>query len=171
MFLHDVIKILYINLGYLPNYPYHLITDSEMFDAFCKDSGVFADYYPCPGEDLSEAYDTLKAAIDDKISAYLTDGTEIPEWVYSYLLIQATTYESNEADIAYLYELSGIEPEDTVAQFSENLAKECYAVSTAWIKRLPSLFATRPATVFGEPHVLKSLRLNQANILLENGES
>ena len=32
--IHDIIKIKYINLGYLPNYPYHMISDREMFDAF-----------------------------------------------------------------------------------------------------------------------------------------
>lgn len=34
MMLHDQIKIEYVRQGYLPNYPYHLISDKEMFDAF-----------------------------------------------------------------------------------------------------------------------------------------
>lgn len=36
MFLHNVIKIKYITQGFLPNIPYHLISDKEMFDAFAK---------------------------------------------------------------------------------------------------------------------------------------
>lgn len=32
--VHDLIKIKYVREGYLPNYPYHLISDSEMCDAF-----------------------------------------------------------------------------------------------------------------------------------------
>lgn len=34
MFIHDLIKIKFIREGYLPNYPYHMISDSEMFNAF-----------------------------------------------------------------------------------------------------------------------------------------
>ena len=32
--IHDAIKIKYIELGYLPDTPYHLISDAEMCDAF-----------------------------------------------------------------------------------------------------------------------------------------
>ena len=60
--LHDIIKIKYTRLGYLPNYPYHLISDEEMFNAFidldsesASGSGspsteayFFEDYYPNP---------------------------------------------------------------------------------------------------------------------------
>ena len=35
-FLHNIIKNELSELGYLPNLPYHLISDSEMFDAFIK---------------------------------------------------------------------------------------------------------------------------------------
>src|SRR5574343_441788 len=34
MFIHDIIKMEYVRQGYLPNFPYHLISDQEMFDAF-----------------------------------------------------------------------------------------------------------------------------------------
>ena len=34
MLLHDRIKAMYIKLGYLPDYPYHLISDAEMLEAF-----------------------------------------------------------------------------------------------------------------------------------------
>ena len=34
MFTHDVIKQMYTLEGYLPNYPPHLISDEEMFEAF-----------------------------------------------------------------------------------------------------------------------------------------
>ena len=33
-FVHDVIKIKYAREGYLPDLPYHLISDEEMCDAF-----------------------------------------------------------------------------------------------------------------------------------------
>ena len=35
MLIHDILKIKYVRLGYIAkNYPYHLISDREMFDAF-----------------------------------------------------------------------------------------------------------------------------------------
>ena len=34
MFVHDIIKINYTRQGYLPYYPYHLISDEEMFEGF-----------------------------------------------------------------------------------------------------------------------------------------
>lgn len=36
MFIHNIIKIKYVTLGFLPNLPYHLTSDKEMFDAFAK---------------------------------------------------------------------------------------------------------------------------------------
>ena len=33
-YIHDIIKIMYVREGYLPNYPYHLIADDEMMFAF-----------------------------------------------------------------------------------------------------------------------------------------
>ncbi len=34
MLTHDIIKIQYSREGYLPDYPYHMISDREMFNAF-----------------------------------------------------------------------------------------------------------------------------------------
>ena len=45
----DSIKIKYTREGYLPNYPYHMISDEEMFKAFLdveNQSGFFYDNYP-----------------------------------------------------------------------------------------------------------------------------
>ena len=30
MFIHDIIKIMYTAIGYLPNYPHYLISDEEI---------------------------------------------------------------------------------------------------------------------------------------------
>jgi hypothetical protein len=97
--IHDIIKIKYTRLGYLPNYPYHLISDAEMFDAFINLSGTddssgssdyverfFTDYYPNPfyEEDiiyvgpsgkqisLSDEYNRLKQYIITTINDYLS---------------------------------------------------------------------------------------------------
>ena len=45
MFIHDTIKIMYVNMGYLPNFPFYLISDSEMIEAFRKEDGFFNEYY------------------------------------------------------------------------------------------------------------------------------
>ena len=60
MFIHDFIKIMYTDMGYLPNYPYYLISDEEMFDAFLRDDqGFFNDYYPCPADNLQTEYERV----------------------------------------------------------------------------------------------------------------
>ena len=59
--IHDVIKMNYIRMGYLPDYPYHLISDKEMCDAFLNDGdfSYFADNYPCVDPSLQDEYDEL----------------------------------------------------------------------------------------------------------------
>lgn len=169
-FLHDVIKINFINIGYLPNTPYHLISDAEMFDAFLRDDGFFADFYPCPSESLEVAYAALKECIVDKINAHLYDpNVPVPDWVYSYMLLRPITFDSSEADIAYLYELLGIPNIQGVYEFNAQVAEACYLHSIDWLKRVPSRHYDRPPTMFGETHVTKSLRLDQANIFIDEG--
>lgn len=168
MFIHDLIKIMYVNIGYLPNYPYYLISDTEMIEAFCKDDGFFNDYYPCPDPTFDEPYQLLKQSIFGILSEYVAGKRAvIPDWVYSYMLMRPITFESDEADIAYMYELTGVKPETTLAEFSPALADACYATSVEWMKKMPSKYRDRPPTMFGETHVTKSLRLKQANILVE----
>lgn len=183
-FIHDTIKILYTNLGYLPNYPYHLISDDEMFDAFMKeDGGVFTDYYPCgkpvpenissrEWDDLSEydpwdgdlitAYEYLKECIFSKITLYRRDQTKtIPNWVYSYMLLTPISYDSTEIDIQYLYDLIGLNSDAEMPKFNHEVAKYCFAISNDWIHKTPGL-ADRVPSMFGEAHVIKSLRLQEA---------
>ena len=61
--IHDIIKIKYTRLGYLPNYPYHLISDEEMFDAFIDLSYT--------GEDSTSGSDS-----DDGSSDYSDSSVE-----------------------------------------------------------------------------------------------
>lgn len=169
MYIHDIIKILYINLGYLPNYPYYLISDKEMFEAFLKEGdGVLADYYPCPDEMLQEQYDALMDCIKTKIQDFMDKKiTELPCWVYSYMLLQTTSVHSSEEDISYLYELSNIVSPTILATFEPQIADVCYEVSKRWLQKSPSGKLDRVPTMFGEPHVIKSMRLDQANVLLD----
>lgn len=83
--LHDLIKIKYANEGYLPNTPYHQISDNEMLSAFIRNDndwefgqngeviisvadlpylhGYLIDTYPCPSDDLLEEYAALLSSI------------------------------------------------------------------------------------------------------------
>lgn len=173
MFIHDFIKIMYTDMGYLPNYPYYLISDEEMFDAFLRDDqGFFNDYYPCPADNLQTEYETLRSYIVNRIQTFLElnstgQTAELPKWIYSYMIMRPITFDSNEADIGYLYDISELDRPKGLAEFTPELANYCYQISTEWIKKLPSKYADRPPTMFGETHVTKSLRLLQANVLID----
>lgn len=169
MHIHDIIKIMYVNIGFLPDYPYHLISDDEMFDAFLKEGGFFATYYPCPGREFEKAYDELFNYIEDSILAYKEDNTNaIPDWVYSYMIMRPITYQSSIEDIDYLCEMCNISFSNGLPVFNEDVARVCYDISVKWLQKTPSKANNRPPTMFGETHVTKSLRLIQANILLDS---
>lgn len=168
MEVRNYIKILYSRIGYLPNHPYHLISDKEMFDAFLQEQGVFADYYPCPAESMQDKYNALLDCITDKINKFLNEGEQLPNWVYSYMSLNVITYQSSERDLDYLAELLGLYSPTGLPEFTPEMALSCYEVSSRWIQKQPSKYADRAPTLFGEPHVIKSLRLDQANLLLTN---
>jgi len=165
MFLHDIIKVDYVNQGYLPNYPYHLITDKEMFDAFLSDDGYFADNYPCLDDSLSEQYAAFRQDIVSRINDYLENSTAIPSWIYSYMLGASISVNSDVRDLRDLYTLTGLEYTSAVPEFTAELSAECYAISSAWLKKQTAADAQRTPTLFGEPHVIKSLRLSGVDIL------
>lgn len=167
--MHKIIKIMYSEMGFLPDHPYHLISDKEMFDAFLGENGFFATYYPCPDDKFREAYDALLNYITDCINKFQSDeDEEIPAWVYSYMIMRPITYASPEEDIDYLCEMANIDVSaGSLAEFTTDVAETCYEISTRWLQKMPSA-DRRPPTMFGETHVTKSLRLTQANILLDS---
>ena len=182
--IHDIIKIKYVNLGYIKkNYPYHLISDEEMFNAFIDlgnsdfndrttliDPAVrfFDDHYPNPfaeedydyrGTSLSAEYTKLKTYIVDTINTYLTQTAQgyevtIPNWIYSYMLGEVVYQQSEYLDIQDTLVLLKCFNVDNI--FTREACVSCYAISLNYVSMLSS---GRPATVFGEPHVIKSLRL------------
>ena len=157
-FSNDIIKILYVREGYLPNYPYHLISDSEMISAFMSEdnSGYFYDNYPLLDDSLSEPYQNLVSGIRLHLDSYLKGESEIPEWVYSYMLGSVISINSDPYDIHDLFKLFNLDDIDGI--FNSQLSSNCYNISKQWVKRNSS-DNTRPATIFGEPHVIKALRL------------
>lgn len=194
MLVHDILKIKYVNLGYLTkNYPYHLISDEEMFNAFIDlgtgfdgslvDPNVrfFDTVYPNPfaeqdfiykktnssGEviaeiSLSEEYEKLKSYIISCINEYLSSiGTteesehKVPDWVYTYMLGEVIYQESDYQDIYDLLNLLGCSNLDN--EFTQTACVACYKTSLNYISTLTT--GIRPPTIFGEPHVIKNLRM------------
>lgn len=161
MFIHDIIKINYINEGYLPNYPYHLTTDKEMIEAFLKpDEGYFAVNYPCIDNSLTDDYATLLTFITTKLNDYIDSGASIPSWIYSYMIGSVISINSEPEDIYSLESLLNLDTNLWGSEFNLQLANECLSVSKDWVKKLPSKYGNRPPSMFGELHVIKSLRIN-----------
>lgn len=165
MYIHTLIKINYIRQGYLPNYPYHLISDEEMFEVFIKTGGFFDSTYPCPDTHMIEEYNNLRSAIAWHIDQYREDSTYIiPDWVYSYVLGKVTAQSSNLQDKMYLLDL--LNTPNINGDLTERTYQTCYEISKEWVNKLPSAKSNhRPPTIFGEPHVIKSLRLQNVDVL------
>lgn len=205
MFTHDLIKINLIREGYLPNYPYHLISTEEMCDGFYW---YLSTHYPQPktahsSDSITTAWETLCTAIVFYVQIMKYDSKyPIPNWVYSYMLGAVIGPKSNALDIHDLILPLGVDNLDD--EFTVKQETACYEVSKSWIlqtkqntthkiteddivnyhlptsetpqddmvkKYLSTLtFYTgktiqlRPATIFGEPHIIKSVRLSQLSI-------
>ena len=170
---HDIIKMNLVRQGYLPNHPYHLISDNEMIDAFMKIDGdghllgYFADYYPNEylGSELQDEYLQLVEGIHYHLEQYKSNTEyEIPDWVYSYMLGSCVGPQSDTLDRHDLFVLLNLDNVDD--EFNPAIHSSCYTVSKDWVRKLnPSIQDHRPPTMFGEPHVIKSLRLAQVNVL------
>lgn len=165
--IHDVIKIQYISQGYLPNYPYHMISDKEMFEAFLHplsddtDSCFFSDMYPLEFDSMSDQYEYLISCIQYHINKYLANEyteDEIPDWIYSYMLgvtIGPNSDPLDRHDLLNLMNLDNVEDE-----FTDKVYSSCLKYSSEWLRKLSeSELDHRPPTMFGEPHVIKYLRI------------
>lgn len=166
MLIHDIIKTLYAKQGYLPDFPYHLISDEEMLNAFFTNSpNFFSDTYPCP-LDMTLQYEELKLGIQYHIDLYQeTQKSEIyanryalPDWIYSYMLGVVVGPNSTEYERHDLFVLLGLDNMED--EFNTQIYEKIYRISSKWLQKLNSFERDhRPPTMFGEPHVIKSLRL------------
>lgn len=169
MLIHDIIKTAYVKQGYLPDFPYHLISDEELFDAFLyNETNYFADMYPCPSG-MSEAYLQLKDAMTYHMNMYklnqasstVTSVYMLPDWIYSYMIGAVIGPKSLEADRHDLFVLLGMD--NLEDEFTPQIHTAIYNISQKWTYKLQSVEREhRPPTMFGEPHVIKSLRLDAA---------
>lgn len=194
MFIHDLIKIHLSREGYLPDYPPHLISDEEMCDAFlpynynsedpmsgytaCMDAEInyFRDTYGLPlkciratEQDylfLQDKYKELVAGIAYHLNQLkLSNDAEyvLPNWVYSFMLGQVIGPNSDQKDKHYLFVMLGTDNLDD--DFNLSCCYGCYKESLEWLSKVPnSAKEHRPVSLFGEMHVIKSLRLKAADI-------
>lgn len=197
MLIHDIIKIKYVKLGYFTkNYPYHMISDEEMFNAFIDlgnedfnktttvidpDTRFFDSYYPNPfaeedmyyekknamGEvvakvSLSSEYGRLVSYIKERINDYLAycdtmvaSEHQLPAWIYTYMLGEVVYQQSDYYDVFDI--LAMLKCSNLDNEFTPSACAACYVTSLGYISTLTK--GSRPPTVFGEPHVIKQLRL------------
>ena len=181
--IETVIKIKYISMGYLPNYPYHLISDAEMVNAFLPnnlivvdkdgnktvDSSVlsfFSDMYPCPDPTLNDPYFDLIAALRYHLDKFVDSHGiyTIPDWVYSYMIGAVIGENSSTDDKHDLLTLMNLDNVDD--NWTPEAAQYAYEISKIWIAKLASTSREhRAPTMFGEPHVIKYLRLNSSEVI------
>jgi len=179
MIIHDIIKIELSRKGYLPDYPPHLISAVEMCDAFlpyeynesdplagydaCMSATLnyFRDTYPLIDDSLEDKYKTLVSEIAYHLNLLKTsknDNYVLPDWIYSYMLGVTLTVSSDQKDLHDLFVM--LLTDNLFDEYNLECANACYAESAQWLSKLPeSARIHRPPTMFGEPHVLKSLRL------------
>lgn len=167
--MQDIVKMNLVRYGYLPNYPYHMISNKEMCDAFLSRrddtySGFMVDNYPCENSVLADQYndllDSMYSALNDFCDE-LNTVDMIPDWIYSYMIGSVIGPRSNVQDIHDLLVLLDLDNLDDV--FTPEVYSACFSISLNWLKKLSSS-SSRPPCMFGEPHVIKSLRLMQVNI-------
>ena len=179
MLVHDILKIKYVQLGYIKkNYPYHLISDEEMFNAFIDLGTGFTNnlidpkvrffdmYYPNPfdeSEPLYSVYGKLKDYIISCINDYLQyfgtpeeSSHAVPDWVYTYMLGEVVYQNSDYLDIQDTLALLKCSNNDN--EFTKEACTACYNTSVKYISTLTT--GIRPPTIFGEPHVIKNLRMD-----------
>lgn len=172
-FLADTIKIHYNDLGYTQHdLPYHQISDKEMAMMFAGSSSFantfFGDTYPLRGinkDDIVFAVWDLVLWLQREVNKAIED----PEYVldpvvYSYMLGKPIGPTSSVDDITYLANLTKDESLAGLTTFTPELARKCLAISRDWINKSPAA-NRRPPSPFGEPNVIKSLRLQDISVL------
>ena len=188
--IHDNIKITYVEEGYLPNWPYHLISDEEMMNAFFSagregdklvlDSNCFfANKYPLLDDndtEMSSHYQDLLEALNYFKGVFLSsisssgEGCELPNWVYSYMLGTVISVDSDVLDIHDLLVALGKDNIDDI--FTKCASSACYEVSSKWVSKQTyfksighMVYVTGKFNYCSSEEEIKSLlRLNSLNV-------
>lgn len=123
----------------------------------------FATNYPLLYDKFDSEYTSLVEAIYYHIQAHLDsadsiDVIAVPDWIYSYMHGSVVGPNSSEIDVHYLLGLLNLD--NLEGEFTEKVCSSCLEISSKWVKKLPPSKSTmRPPAMFGELHVIKSLRI------------
>ena len=188
--VNDTVKIKLVKYGYLKNYPPHLLSDEEMIEGFYKyfedfyykpmkreyENPAHVDPYPIIStyadnqddvmiEYLDILYDYIKSSCTSALELAHVQGEDVTvdDWIYSYMLGSVVGPKSDSKDIHDLLVLMNVDNTDDI--FTRIASETCYKISKKWIaKTYLGSINKRPPSVFGELHVIKSLRLDQVSI-------
>lgn len=152
----------------------------ETYQSFQDSSDVsyFKDMYP-PVHNLrcgtvsEDIKSTLEAAYKDlvhdiayhidKLLTSTEDEYQMPDWVYSYMIGETLSINSDRNDLHDMFVMLDCDNLDD--EFNWLCALSCLRSSKEWLSRLsPVSRLHRPPTVFGEPHVLKYLRVKSLDV-------
>lgn len=188
--VNDTVKIKLVRYGYLKNYPPHLLSDEEMIEGFYKyfedfyykpmkseyENPAHVDPYPMISVRANDQYDDMIEHLDvlyDYIKSSCTRALElahaqgediiVDDWIYSYMLGSTVGPKSDTRDIHDLLVLMNADNIDDI--FTRIASETCYKISKKWIaKTYLGSSNKRPPSVFGELHVIKSLRLDLVSV-------
>lgn len=141
MFITDIIKIKYSDEGYLPDYPPHLISDEEMCEAFLNTHtySYFYDHYELLTNDLYYEYEELINALKFHLCRFLSKvevwKSDLPDWVYSYMLGEVVGDHSVIQDRHYF--LVGIGRDNIDDVMTPESQKACYEMSRKYVNKIP----------------------------------
>lgn len=186
--LTDYIKIKYSQEGYLPNYPYHLLSDKGCMNAFlsgevvsdltilsykdmlntCSNlSGYFIDTYIEPMMDqlednifpYDESYGKSFVEFISFMIKTLNSFDTIDNLPYWLQSYMVGEVVGPSSDIRDRHDLLVLLGVDNLDdEFGFDSSYACYIASSKWVKKLDST-EYRPPCPFGEPHVIKYGRL------------
>lgn len=86
----------------------------------------------------------------------------LPNWIYAYMLGNTISDKSDD-ELDYEDLLNTLH----IKEYHDMLYK-CYSISCGWLVKLPNSYIAygdsilRPPTIFGEPHIIKAIRLEEA---------
>ena len=127
----------------------------------------FKDNYPLIDDEIQTPYKTLVNRIFYEIQEFkknVNDDRELPAWIYSYMLGICIGPMSDKLDIHDMIFAMGTD--NIEDDYNIYCAEKCLEISTNWLKKIivSQDEIKRPPTMFGEPHVLKSIRLDQESL-------
>ena len=128
-----------------------------------SDECYFSDNYPLLFPKYMDTYNILVDALVYHLDLYLqtiksAERYVVPNWVYSYMNGSSISINSPYLDKSGLFTL--LNQDNIECPFTTDVFDQILSISSDWIKKLPpAKRENRPATIFGEPHVIKSLRL------------